>query len=92
MVARNKGVLPYGKMCDAHDIVVMVSFLISTCLNLTPVGCGCWMVLQHMGEKGAGRNGHVDARNLELNSLEILLKDVSPHRQRLWNGLVPNLM
>jgi len=50
------------------------------------------MALQHMGEKGAGRNGHIDARNLELNSLEILLKDVSPHRQRLWNGLVPNLM
>jgi len=51
-----------------------------------------WVLSLHMGEKGAGRNGHVDARNLELNSLEILLKDVSPHRQRLWNGLVPNLM
>jgi hypothetical protein len=47
--------------------------------------------LQHVG-KEAGKHEHLNGRLLKLNNLELLLKDVSPHRECLWNGLVPNLV
>lgn len=48
--------------------------------------------LQHVGGEEAGKPEHLNGRLLELNNLELLLKDVSPHRECLWNGLVPNMV
>lgn len=48
--------------------------------------------LQHVGGMEAVKHGHLNGRLLELDNLELLLKDVSPHRECLWNGLVPNLI
>lgn len=48
--------------------------------------------LQHVGGKEDGMNGESNHRLLELNNLELLLKDVGPHRDCLWNGLIPNLV
>ena len=42
MVARNKVVLPYGKMCDAHDIVVMVFLFDKHLLEFN--SCSLWML------------------------------------------------
>jgi len=48
--------------------------------------------LQHAGGKEDEKRGHSISRETELNNLELLLKDTSPHRECLWNGLVPNLV
>lgn len=50
-----------------------------------------WVLWLQAGEQESGKHEHVNGRLLELNNLERLLKDVSPHRDCLWNGLVPNI-
>ncbi|KAG0584821.1 hypothetical protein KC19_3G237100 [Ceratodon purpureus] len=49
-------------------------------------------VLWLVGGKDDGKHEHINGKVLELNNLELLLKDVSPHRECLWNGLIPNMV
>lgn len=51
-----------------------------------------WVLWLHVGGKEARKHEHLNGRLLKLNNLELLLKDVSPYRECLWNGLVPNLV
>jgi protein prenyltransferase alpha subunit repeat containing protein 1 len=51
-----------------------------------------WVLRLRVGGKDDGKkNGHITSRELEFNNLELVLKEVSPHRECLWNGLVPNV-